>query len=499
MAQLSLWMNPAMPYRHLHPRAAGSMVFKGGGSTTNVTNTGLGDDQYKAIMNNLATNFDSADVRYEEVRPLLDNMGVDTDQLLTDLTSLSSAQSTGFTNIQDLLGQYDLANQGRTDTITQNQGTTQSQIGQLSTDVGTGFGNVQGGITDLGTDMSNRFDTVDQTNANLQNAVNTGFEDQQTGFSDLEGRMIQDRAAQDTSFGEVGTQLTNLGTGQDTMMANQGDLAEGQTGLAGRINDLSSDVDGVGANLDTYYSGLADGQNRMENNQAEFKTSFDDYVDRYGDDTSLANQKRLDIQDQIVGGVQGIRNDIGVNANTTNTNIGNLADATGSGFENTNQAIAGGFQDSTNQYGEQGKAINNSFTSLNDVIGQGFQNTNSAISGGFQNAANEYNEQGTMIRNGFATQVDNIAKVAQGIQGLDKNMVGNFGLMSDAFDETGELVQSSINADGTIMQRSIGPNGSLRMDRYTNQGQYLETRALSIPETLGQMLNLQQTGLMAAQ
>ena len=104
MADIFQTLNPFMPTRHL--RRSGMIVRKGGGgssSTTNVTNTGLGDEQYQGIMDNLAENFGNADVRYEELKPMLDNMGVDTDQLLTDLSTLSSAQSAGFTNLTDLM------------------------------------------------------------------------------------------------------------------------------------------------------------------------------------------------------------------------------------------------------------------------------------------------------------------------------------------------------------------------------------------------------------
>ena len=251
--------------------------------------------------------------------------------------------------------------------------------------------------------------------------------------------MIQDRAAQDTSFGEVGNQLTNLGTGQDTMMANQGDLADGQTGLAGRINDLSGDVGGVGANLDTYYGDLAANQADMLGNQGEFKSTFDTYVERYADDTTLANQKRGDIQQQLENGFAAVRSGMGDNTTAINRNLDRVAQTAESGFT------------------EQAQAMNT----------------------------------------GFAAQFDDIAQLSQQVAGMDRSMVNNFGMMAESFDDTGNLIQSSINADGTITNRRISSDGMLIAERMNNMGQVVDTESLNVSDTLGKMQEFQSSGLMS--
>ena len=332
-----MWMNPMMPYRHLKPRLTGTMAYKGGGgSTTNVTNTGLGDDQYQGIMDNLTENFSTSNLRYDEVKPLLDNMGVDTDQLLTDLSTLSGNQSTSFTNLNDLINQNNTAAIARDNTIGLQNTATQEGIGGLSTDMGTGFTNVRSDITGLGDNINTRFNTVDQANTNLQSSVNTGFENQATGFSDLNTRMNNELDSRNEGFAAVGKQLTGLGTGQENLEDGQTALGQGQVGLAGGISDLSGDVGAVSGNLDTYYGDLAANQAALGANQDTFVSNFDSYVEKYDDDVKLADQKRADMQQQIVG-------QMGDNATAVNRNVENLAQAQEQGFAAQQAATNSGF------------------------------------------------------------------------------------------------------------------------------------------------------------
>ena len=448
-------LNPLL--RHLHPRASGMIAFKGG-SSTNITNTGLGDEQYTNLsgnQENIAKTLDDyileSGVSYEAISGKLGELGL-------NINDVQKIANEGFTGLQEGMGTLEAANQGRYDLLGQQAAQQTTDINQ---NVNTGIGNIQGDLSTGFGGVDSRFDTVDAANEDLQYSVDTGFGAQATAFTDLDtlvnARFDTASEQADKAFGTVGDTLGEMNTG---IMSGQ--EAVQQNVLAGQ-NTLGGTLDTLGTNQDAYYKGLSDAQGRIEGKQDLATSAFDSYVERYSDDTTLANQKRLDIQDQVVNGADLIRKDIGTASNFTNDRIADVGDTSVRNQEALGTAVEG-FADANNQ-GQVNLA--DSISGFRDETGQS-----------------------------FATQLNSIAAASLNIAGLDKGMTRNFAQMADAFDDNGQLVQNSINKDGSITRRMVDAQGNLQLGRFSNAGEFLGENIINVQETVLQMQGVQQGGFM---
>ena len=326
--------NPFGIERYLHPRRAGMIVFKGGGGApapapmAPVVNVdgGLSDAQYQNLIGGIGSptvaGVDGADPTaatglYNEAATIGTNMdtgfaGVNTgiEGVQTDVTGIGTNLSTGFTNIQDLLDQnttnMNTAFTGINTNMADNAAAINTGLGTLQTSQDTGF-------ADVGT----RFDTVDQSNVNMQTAVDQGFQDQAQGFTDVNANMsagfadnatavntgfADAAAAMNQGFGDASTQLTNT----------QANVLEGQQGLG-------TTLDNMGATADAYATQSLTNQADLQSGQDQFVSTFDDYVERYSDDTQLAQNTRADMQTANANANQAIRSDMAAQSNTAQT------------------------------------------------------------------------------------------------------------------------------------------------------------------------------------
>ena len=467
-------LNPLL--RHLHPRASGMIAFKGG-SSTNITNTGLGDEQYTNLsgnQENIAKTLDDyileSGVSYEAISGKLGELGL-------NINDVQKIANEGFTGLQEGMGTLEAANQGRYDLLGQQAAQQTTDINQ---NVNTGIGNIQGDLSTGFGGVDSRFDTVDAANEDLQYSVDTGFGAQATAFTDLDtlvnARFDTASEQADKAFGTVGDTLGEMNTG---IMSGQ--EAVQQNVLAGQ-NTLGGTLDTLGTNQDAYYKGLSDAQGRIEGKQDLATSAFDSYVERYSDDTTLANQKRLDIQDQVVNGADLIRKDIGTASNFTNDRIADVGDTSVRNQEALGTAVEG-FADANNQ-GQVNLA--DSISGFGNANNQGQVNLADSISG-FRDETGQ----------SFATQLNSIAAASLNIAGLDKGMTRNFAQMADAFDDNGQLVQNSINKDGSITRRMVDAQGNLQLGRFSNAGEFLGEDLINVQETVLQMQGVQQNGFMA--
>ena len=492
-------LNPLL--RHLHPRASGMIAFKGG-SSTNITNTGLGDEQYTNLsgnQENIAKTLDDyileSGVSYEAISGKLGELGL-------NINDVQKIANEGFTGLQEGMGTLEAANQGRYDLLGQQAAQQTTDINQ---NVNTGIGNIQGDLSTGFGGVDSRFDTVDAANEDLQYSVDTGFGAQATAFTDLDTLVNArfdtaseqaDKASEqaDKAFGTVGDTLGEMNTG---IMSGQ--EAVQQNVLAGQ-NTLGGTLDTLGTNQDAYYKGLSDAQGRIEGKQDLATSAFDSYVERYSDDTTLANQKRLDIQDQVVNGADLIRKDIGTASNFTNDRIADVGDTSVRNQEALGTAVEG-FADANNQ-GQVNLA--DSISGFGNANNQGQVNLADSISGfadannqGQVNLADSISGFRDETGQSFATQLNSIAAASLNIAGLDKGMTRNFAQMADAFDDNGQLVQNSINKDGSITRRMVDAQGNLQLGRFSNAGEFLGEDLINVQETVLQMQGVQQNGFMA--
>ena len=400
----------------------------GGSDTTNVTNTGLGDDQYQVLADNqvgisdqitgtsaeAANRYDQFDTRFGTLDSSLAGLSTD---MLDQFQNSNAAMNTNFTNMGGRFDSLDTSVGANNQAI----GGVQSSIEGVGTDVTAGFADTQ-----------NRFDTVDQANQNIQDNVATGFTDQAQAFSDVQGAMVANtsdiRGDLTENFAETNTALSQAqsdieGGIQDT----QANVLQGQRGLATDLSDLST-------TNDTYFGTLATGQENLQAGQDNFQTSFDTYVDRYSDDTTLANQTRSDLQQ-----------------------------AQATGFDATRQSIG--------------------------VMGN-------AVSEGQQQLVNTFMNESGQIDTALINQARDLANVASTRTDLDMGLRQNFQQISTAFNGQGQLIPNSVDENGNTILRQMDDNGNLMLRAMDPRGRGVGSKVINLNDSVRQLrgLTLQSGG-----
>jgi len=336
--------NPFGIDRFLHPRQSGIIVYKGGGGggPAPVVDGGLSDSQYNTLLGRIGDvgMFQDLPTDPNMPRPAVmpvaptglyaeaDAIGKNLDTGFADVTTgiagvntgiagvntgiagVNTGVNTGFADLTSLLDQYN------TDQNTQFAGVN-TAMADNAANINTGLGALQTsqdtGFADVGT----RFDTVDQSNVNMQTAVDQGFQDQAQGFTDVNANMSAgfdaNAAAVNTGFTDAATAM-NQGFGDaSTQLTNtQANVLEGQQGLGSQLDTMSGTAD-------AYANQSLTNQEALQSGQDQFVSSFDTYVDRYSDDTRLAQDTRADMQTANANANQSIRTDMARSANVAET------------------------------------------------------------------------------------------------------------------------------------------------------------------------------------
>ena len=373
-----------------------------GGGEVDVTETVKGDTE--ALLGGQSDLSSQIDTRLDTFQPTtVVNQTVDTSDLAkqADMTS-------GF------------------DTVTGNQGSILSDTGQILSDTGdikTGVSDVGGQVTDLSGKVDTRFDTVDKS-------ISEGF----TGASDqLTGGFADQAAALETLSSNI--------------LGGQGSLQEYLEGMSGR--------------QDTYYGGLAEGQAGIQSSVGGLQDNFTQFERQYTDDTTLANQARAELADQVTGGFNLVRDDLkGVQA----TGSQERAQIT----RNTEQTL----QNQSNMETDFGSALRN--------ISAGVEAQSTAE---------------TNTRNDIKQRLQTIREVilAEG-QNLDPALSMQFAKFADSFDEAGKLISRSTARNGNVTQRAFDDANNLRLATFDPQGNLLDSSQLNIDEMMSQMDQLGYSG-----
>jgi hypothetical protein len=154
---------------------------------------------------------------------------------------------------------------------------------QIGENINTGFG-----------DVTDRFNTVDTNLGNVQNSVDTGFVNQAAGFADAQtNRDELAQAAQsdrNTQFKATGEALdTGFGAATNQLTEAQANVLEGQAGLGTTLQTM-------GDTADIYAGQSLENQEAMQSDIDRQTSVFDDYVNRYSEDTRLAQASRRDLE-----------------------------------------------------------------------------------------------------------------------------------------------------------------------------------------------------------
>lgn len=413
----------------------------GGGDTTNVTNTGLGDDQYQALADNqvgisgqITDSYADATKRYDAFDNRFTTLDGSVSGMATDL-------GTRFTDMNTAMANFDAANQDRSDSLSTGLGTNLSAIQGNTTALGTLSGDVTGGFDQMGT----RFDTVDQANADVQNSVNTGFDNQATAFNELEGginsQFEDTNAASEAGFAATGEALATGFDDTQTQLTNtQANVLQGQGQLASNLSDMSD-------TNDVYFGTLSSNQENLQAGQEGFQTSFDNYVDRYSDDTTLANQTRADLQKAQATGFD-----------STRSSIGTLGDSVSQGQN----------------------AIINQNQVLGSTIDEGFADNRT----GQTSLARTFMNESGQIDTALVNQTRDLAGLAATQTDLDMKVRQNFQQIYNAFDNQGMLIENSIDANGNNIMREMDDSGFLMLRAMDAQGNDLGSKVIDINDSV---------------
>lgn len=434
--------NPFLPYKYLHPRRSGMVVFKGGGGGTQSINVqgGLTDAQYKVLLENQ----DLIDLNVTGAKDLAKEGFADVNVRMDDFNTSANSNrdaitantNTGFNNLSTLLEEYNTGQNQRFDTMDTNMASNATSLG----DLGTGVTNLQSSQDTGFADMGTRFDTVDQANTTMQNDMTTGFQDTGTSLANMNTSM-------DTQFTDAqANRVANLGTTTDNMNAGfetVGDtLATNEAARAAGIDAIAGDVSAFSGRSDDYATQSLQNQEAMAGTQDGFVSKFDNYVDRYTDDVELAGIDRSSMQRANEGFNNQLRSDLGAYAQASSIGQQNLSDqfsAQQGGFQQTNQATA-------------------------DIYGG--------------------------IDAGQIVEGRNIARQAANIPSLNPQMRMEFSEIGAAFDDNGQLIESTINSNGIRTNRRMDDRGNLILDQFNQQGQGIGRMNINIDQSINNLRSL---------
>ena len=445
-------------------------LFYTGSNTTNYT--GLGDDQYKGLTSNqgilgegigaVKNTVDNTNTQVGTINTNTANTADTVGRIDTNTSGLS-AQITGleggFTTLGDNMRTYNEGLNTRFNTVdaanvanAENLVTANSGITGLQSAQDVGFA-----------DMGTRFNTVDADNLGIQTAVDNGFSAVDTGQTNLSNQMTTgfDTAGAGVTAGFDQARIDNdagfAGIGE-TQTANEALRAAGQTAVQGDISAMSGTAD-------TYADAIMAKQGLMEGVQDNFVSSFDTYVDRYKEDDRLADASRADADLAASNYNKLIRSDIGT-----------LSDSQTAG-----QA-----------------SIGNQITSAEDALGKnlssGFTDAKANVNTGFAEASAQDNVIFDAKKVEDIKQAKSIAAVASGMETLDLNTRQEFHQLSNAFDDEGELIQSSIDANGNTLQRQIDDSGNMIIDKFDVSGQAMGRKMFNIDMSIAALKEIPSQG-----
>lgn len=400
---------------------------------TTIQQTGLGDEQYqglqkgqKGLGTQIEEGFTGAEDRFDTVDSNLSGLSTD---ISNAGTAINTATNAGFTSLNDYLADQFETSQNNQSQLATNQMTGFTDLNALNQDR---FNSLQDDVSGVQTSVDTGFSDTATAAQNIQTAVDTGFSDQSQRFSDAQGAMTENtRDIRNDITDNFNTTNQSLSDAQTSI---QGDIATSQSEVLGGQGGLASSLSDLSANNDTYFGALSENQANMQSGQDSFRTTFDDYVDRYSDDTTLANQARADLQLAQNNATNALRTDIGSYAQAAaqgqdriNRNIGTLGEGSARGFEVLADTVQGGFSDTA-------AANQLESTRLASRIGG--------------------------VKNLLETTGENI----------DETTRAQYTALTNSFDESGQLIANSVDAQGNTISRAMDEQGRIIETKFDGSG-----------------------------
>ena len=507
----------------------------GGGDTTNVTNTGLGDDQYNTLTGNQAnigTSIDtlntSATTGFNDVNTNIGGLQKDVNTVGRNVSGVQDSigvkgatyDFSGFPNatpgdaltaremaegvtatdlrydvngdgfvteadaegiLRSAVGLGDIQQTGlyaefadQTQAMTDQFGNVIAGQGDLNKTIGNQAiqtqNNIGGQLDTLGDTVGGRFDTVDTATGTIQGAVDKGFVDQNQGFIDAQADRTTNAGVNAKGFTDAGTALSEgFGDAATQLTDTQANVLGGQSTLQDNLDVMSDDAT-------TYANQSLENQADIQTGQDGFKSSFDTYAERYGEDTALANKTRADMQLANANANSKLREEQVALFAANADQLGTVAKGVDNQFNALEGTVEGGFMaaDANTQAGlasvqsnvrENQASSSNAATDLQAALASGMENLDA----------------------GQVTAARDLANVAASQTDLDLGMRQNFKQIGSAFDDTGSLISSSIDEQGNTINRKMDDQGNMILDRFSVTGEALGQKVININNTLSDL------------
>ena len=399
---------------------------------TIINKTGLGEEQYDALSTNQGNMGTQIEEGFVATGGKLDTISSNVDQFgrnIYDAASLVNTNTnTGFTNLTDLLGTY---NQGMNDQFSNAAISMDHNAGLLSKN-NTALRKLPSTISTGFTEMDARFDTVDDVTGDTNSTLDQGIDAMDAGFTQAQAnrdqQAIDAKRLRDSGFEAATTEFNKGFEGASKQ------LTETQANVLGGQDNLGATLDTMQGSADIYAGQSLENQAALQKKQDGFVSSFDTYVDRYSDDTTLANQTRADLQLAQNNAAKALR-----------TDIGNYAQAAAQGQDNINRNI-----------GTLGEGSARGFEVLADTVQGGFSDTT---------AANQLESQN------LSSRIGNVKSLLQTTgETIDATSREQYTALANSFDENGQLIANSVDAQGNTISRAMDDQGRIIETKFDGAG-----------------------------
>jgi len=415
----------------------------GGGTTTNVTETGLGDQQYANLsrgQENIRTDIRGiGDGSEEEIRRVSNQIrGVD-----RGVDNLSRDQEIGFQNVNRNISGQTQQLTGELNNVNRQVSGLDDSIGGVQQSVNEGFGNVNNQFSDVGNQLTGLTNDVGQGFSNAQDTIRTGFNDMNTAMGDQFNTASQERMS---GFSGLSDQVGSGFAGQSEFLNS---MSQNVLGGQQTIQDVLGDTSN---RLDTYYGDLAGRQGDIQEQVSGVQGGLSDFTSQYEDDIKLANQTRADLQDQVINQTGRIRNDLGRVQNQQQEQQSRLMSSVSGVDENVregNEASEQRFRLSENQTQNQSSTLGNRINDVRDLLVQTGQN-------------------------------------------LDQTTRQQYSELVNSFDAQGSLISNSISEQGVAITRALDQQGNLMVNRFDQNGSQIAQNMLNVPTMLEEARRFQE-------
>ena len=428
------------------------------GDKTYITNlTGLADDQLTELTGNQTNIANTVDGGFGAMGEGFAANNARFNTVDTGITGIGEGVTGGFGAITGLLDGYNTGMNNQFSNAAQDVahnakllGQNNAALGGLPSTISTGF-----------TEMDTRFNTVDDTTGKIKNTVDQGFDRMDGEFTEAQANRDQQavnaKILRDSGF-EAATDNFNKGF---TDASNQ--LTNTQTNVLAGQDNLGTTLDTMQDSADIYAGQSLENQTALQGTQDGFVSNFDSYIERYEEDTTLANTTRADMQLANSNANEKLREDIGSYAQATATGQGLVSDQI------------------TDASGALTETVEGGFTTANDNLADTSKSLTETVTGGFSDAsADQVDNQETTL--------DKLANLKEFLattgETLDANTKERYETLSEAFADNGDLITDSIDENGNTITRSLTSQGELIVDKFSVTGESLGQVSLDIGSVL---------------